>query len=172
MLHAISWSVFLMTLLCLALVYWLFIGIFYYSMELKQMIAGKSTTKSKTQNVSNSSLFLGADESFGTGHNGSAASKEGLNPEKVAEDIKNTALFPVAYRLVDELKETINESAAKKSAKEELFFALQIILGKDSYSGLKSTPFKVAINNLIESECLSKAGFNLKTEELSMLWKR
>jgi hypothetical protein len=173
MLHAISWSVFLMAVVCMALAYWLVISMVYYSRELKVLVSGKSPNSKDAKQSSNSNFFVGDGGPSEIRAGGGGGDDRMSDHSKLDVDQgNNTGLFPVAYRLVDELREVITEYTDKKSAREELLYAIQRVLNKNEYKDLKQTAFKVAINNMIEGECLSKASMNLSGEELNFIWKK
>jgi len=170
MLHAISWSVFLLAVVCMALAYWLVISLVYYSRELKALVSGKSTKGNVASQSSDNNYFVGESGFSEIGsRGGNEKTSTHTNPE--ATQNNNAGLFPIAYRVVDELRELITDYTSKKSAKEELLYAIQRVLNKREYKDLKQTAFKVAINNLIEGECLSSGGVNLTGEELDFVWK-
>jgi hypothetical protein len=170
MLHAISWSVFLMAVVCMALAYWLVISLVYYSRELKALVSGKSTNRGDLKQPSDSNFFV-SDSGLTEVRSGGGDDRMNFQTNRDAEQ-NNAGLFNVAYRVVDELREVITEYTDKKSAKEEILYAIQRVLNRSEYKDLRQTAFKVAINNMIEGECLSKASMNLSGEELNFIWKK
>ncbi len=97
-----------------------------------------------------------------------------FNKNKVAEaklESENASeeIFGIVYRLQDEVKETIEEAAAKKYQKEEIIISLQMVLEKYS---LAATPFQFAVNNFIERTCKNSCSINLDEQELKQLWLR
>jgi hypothetical protein len=163
MLHAISWSVFLMSLICVLLVYWLFVGILYYSKELKRALKGKASINTSVNQEQGHSFFTGTDEQTNSTHR-TEQSSSGEN--------KDTPLYSVAYRLVDELKRVIKDSVVRKIPREELIFSIQVLLTSPEYVILRDTPFKIAVSNFVETELASNNTIQLSTEDLNMIWKR
>ncbi len=157
MLHAISWSSFLIAILCLAIIYWLVIILIYYSGELKGVASGKIPGREKADKISPNTLFThdssGADSLVNADEN----SDKGL-------------LFQPAYRLIDELKEIITSCSEKNCPKIELAYAIKMVLNKPEYAALKKSSFKESINNLIESESVVKAKISFSKEETDILW--
>lgn len=81
---------------------------------------------------------------------------------------ENDNLFKVVDELISKLKSAISEAVSKKYSKQEFIFLLQLTLKE--YSILKRSPFQVAVNDLITSEC-EKFGFiRLSAVELMELW--
>jgi len=72
-------------------------------------------------------------------------------------------------KLTTKLKDTIADASSKNCHKEEFIFLLQLTLKE--YPHLKGSPFQVAINNLIASECEKHGSLHLSAEEQVMLWK-
>ena len=81
---------------------------------------------------------------------------------------ENDNLFKVVDELISKLKSAISDAVSKKYNKPEFIFLLQLTLKE--YSILKRSPFQVAVNDLIASEC-EKFGFiRLSAVELMELW--
>lgn len=77
-------------------------------------------------------------------------------------------LFKIVEDLLSKLKEAISDAVSKNYTKEEFSFLLQLTLKE--YPMLKGSPFQVAINNLIASECEKHSFIPLSAVELMMLW--
>lgn len=76
--------------------------------------------------------------------------------------------FQQVEELTTKLKTVIADAASNNTTKEEFFLSLQLLLRK--YHFLKGSPFPVAINNLIASECEKYDFIHLSAEERVMLW--
>ena len=157
MLHAISWSSFIIAVLCLAVIYWLVIILVYYSGEIMSVVSGKTRSRGKVDGISHNTLF-------------SNYSPETNIPGLVTTNTDKDLLFQPAYRLVDELKEIITSCSEQKSPKVELAYAIKATLKKPEYSGIKDSSFKESINNLIEGESVAKAKISFSKEETDILW--
>jgi hypothetical protein len=158
MLHAISWSSFLIAVLCLAIIYWLIVILIYYSGELKGVASGKIPGREKAGKISPNSVF--------------AHDSSGLDGDiHLDENSDRDLLFQPAYRLVDELKEIITSCSEKNSPKVELAYAIKMALNKPEYAGLKESSFKESINNLIEGESAAKGKISFSKEETDILWR-
>jgi len=76
--------------------------------------------------------------------------------------------FEQVQELTVRLKEVIAAAHSKNYIKEEFIYSLQHLIRK--YQFLKGSPFMVAINNLIASECEKQGYLLLDAEERVMLW--
>jgi hypothetical protein len=157
MLHAISWSSFIIAVLCLAVIYWLIVILIYYSGEIKSIASGKSRGGEKVDRISHNTLF--SNYSSETDVLGTAAVKT-----------NNDLLFQSAYRLIDELKEIITSCSEKKSPKVELAYAIKVTLNKPEYSGIKDSSIRESVTNLIEGESIARANITFSKEETDILW--
>ena len=79
------------------------------------------------------------------------------------------SLYHEVENLTRKLKETIADASSKNYHREEFIFLLQLTLKE--YPHLKGSPYQVAINNLIISECEKYGSLHLSAEEQVMLWK-
>jgi hypothetical protein len=163
MFNSISWTQYLVFVVLLLIVYYIFVGLKFYSFEVQSILKGKASSPvlatedatdddikkvNKAQNVQ-SELF---------------PSYKSFRPQ--SEDTEDT--FQQVEELTTKLKTAIADAASSNTTKQEFFLSLQLILRK--YHFLKGSAFPVAINNLIASEC-EKYNFNhLDAEERVMLW--
>jgi hypothetical protein len=144
MLMSVSWSQYLIAVFIALGLYYLLIGIVYYRNEFSSFKFRKSK-----QEIYPPPLF---------------SSYRKYPPKaEVADDT-----FEKVEELASRLREAIGKAASKNLSKEDFIVSLQTLLKK--YQFLKGSPFLVAINNLIVSEC-EKQGFNyLNADERVMLW--
>ncbi len=94
-------------------------------------------------------------------------SKNKVAETKPENENASGEIFGIVYRLQDEVKETIEEAAAKKYPKEEIILSLQMVLEKYA---LAATPFRFAVNNFIERQCKNNCNVALDENELKQLW--
>ncbi len=147
----ISWASYILAVTLLLAAWYLVIGMRFYFHDLQNLF----TRKSKPN------LQLAPNENYST--TGSE-----FTP-KETETLDSDELFHEVEKLTTKLKETIADASSKNYHKEEFIFLLQLTLKE--YPHLKGSPFQVAINNLIESECEKHGSLHLSAEEQVMLWK-
>ena len=144
----IRFSSFYLSLNVLA-VWYLIIGLRFYSHDLQSFLARK-----RKQNVQ-----LAQDESYSNAEHSS----------EQTETSDTDGLYHEVENLTTKLKETIADASSKNYHREEFIFLLQLTLKE--YPHLKGSPYQVAINNLIISECEKYGSIHLSAEEQVMLWK-
>ena len=147
----ISWASYILVVTLLLAVWYLVIGMRFYFNDLQNLL----TRKRKPD------LQLASDDTYLT--TGSE-----FTPEQT-EASNTDNLFQAVEMLTAKLKETIADASSKNYHKEEFNFLLQLTLKE--YPHLKGSPFQMAINNLILSECEKYGSLHLSAEELVMLWK-
>lgn len=143
MIKQVSWVEYFTVLAIGLLIYYAVVLFLYYRSDVLQLLNGKRK------------LVVAKPQSAEPGlHNDAfpdASTKE------------NEEVFGEANRLIAELKEVFQHGYIK----EELTMALQLKLRE--YQALKQTPFRVSINNYIESES-EKRSIRLSEEDLRVLW--
>lgn len=165
MFNSISWTQYLGFIVLLLIVYYIFIGVKFYSAELKQLFAGKrkivdSLVVAKNDFQANDAVKFHFPES-----------QVELFPsnQKYAPQIQETDdTFQQVQELTAALKEVIKQAAEKNTIKEDFILSLQLLIKK--YSFLKGSSFLAPINNLIASECEKYGYIPLSAEERVMLW--
>ncbi len=155
----ISWTNYIIFVVLLLAAWYIIIGFKFYFPDLQNILSGKTKL-----------AFRGVHKEYL-----SHKSEEITNSEPLESDLKSFPneeetdnLFQVAEELTNKLKDAISNAASKNYNKEEFTFLLQLTLKE--YPALKSSPFQVAINNLISSECDKHSFIRLNTVELGMLW--
>ena|SRR5579859_7868675 len=82
-------------------------------------------------------------------------------------------LFQMAENAREELKSGIREAGKKKYCGQDLLTNLQQLLRPyAALTDLKAHPFRVAINNVIQTESEIYCSIHLNNEELSFLWRK
>ena len=146
-----SWTTYIFVVILLLAVWYLFIGLRFYFNDLQNLLARKGKRD----------VELAHDESYST-----------PNAEFTSEqtEVSDTdSLYHEVENLTTKLKETIADASSKNYHREEFIFLLQLTLKE--YPHLKGSPYQVAINNLIISECEKYGSIHLSAEEQVMLWK-
>lgn len=165
MFSSVAWANYISTVFVLVIIYYLVVGIKFYSHEFKNMFSGKH--KSPEHNASSqneledvqlqpSPIEDNQQELFG--------SHKQYMPS--VEETDET--FEQVQELTVRLKEVIEVAYSKNYIKEEFIHSLQLLIRE--YQFLKGSPFMVAINNLIASECEKQGYLLLDAEERVMLW--
>jgi len=162
MLDSISWTEYLVFVVMLLIAYYLFVGLKFYSFELSFLLKGKKSsvalaTESGADDFNNSKHFQDNQAELFPTYNRYA-------PQ--AQETDDT--FQKVEELTAKLKKVIEDSASNDTIKEEFILSLQLAL--KNYHFLKGSPFLVAINNLIASECDKHNFIQLSADERVMLW--
>ena len=163
MFNQISWAIYLKVVCVLLVIYYLVVAIKFFSKELSSFFAPGSALSrnnlSKEREI-NQKEHVSGDQSY---------------PDLLQSDNTCTATeqavddtFLQVEKLAATLKEVVEDAASNSMIKEELMLSLQFVLKK--YHHLKGSPFLIAINNLIASECDKYNLPQLNAEELAMLW--
>jgi len=154
MIHSITWANYLLVIGLLLSIYYLFIGIRFYSRDIKALLSAKFKTSEKIPQV----------DSYAT-H--AQLSIEPLQMELSFADTSEETFVEVE-QLIEKLKAAIQKAASNASIKEEVINSLRLIL--EDHANLKGPPFQSAINELINKEC-KKLGFPMLSEaEIDRLW--
>jgi len=165
MFTGISWSDYTTTTALLLAVYYVFVGVRFYSHELKHLLSGRSRffvrstpVKSHVQDEEESNIQVQA-----------------IQPELFPSSVKHVptiedteAIYTQVQKLTENLKVTIAAAVDKEYIKDEFLLSLKLLL--KSYAYLKGSPAMGAINNLIASECERYGYIQLSAEERVMLW--
>jgi hypothetical protein len=147
----ISWTSYILVVTLFLAVWYLIIGLRFYFNDVQNLF----TRKRKL------SFQLASDET-----NSTAGSEFTIEQ---TETLVSDDVFYEVEKLTSKLKETIADASSKNYQKEEFIFLLQLTLKE--YPHLKGSPFQVAINNLIASECEKHGSLHLSAQEQVMLWK-
>lgn len=163
MLSHISWTEYLLIILLLLVIWYVFIGLRFYSVELKDLLTGKRKiellTSKKTKEINSD--------------NHSKSPKEEQDDKQLQEEAYLTENpdnpFKEIEELVEKLKEAIADASHKKYIRQELFHYLQLIIKE--YPGLKNSSYRPTINEFIVSECEKQGSIAMNEEEAEMLWR-
>lgn len=161
----ISWSNYIETLLVLLIIYYIVIGFKFYTQEIKILLSGnQKLPKPKASPDSDLEDEHNQISSFQNVQSELFSSSKRFMPSE--QDTDET--FEQVQELTARIKHVIAEAITKNLIKEEFILSLQILIRK--YQFLKGSPFMVAINNLIVSECEKLGYLILDAEERVMLW--
>ncbi|NEW84318.1 MAG: hypothetical protein GZ094_18395 [Mariniphaga sp.] len=137
--------------------YYLFLGVRYYSAELKDLFSGKRKLHSRAAlpNDKGAESILTTEQNY-TGK--STASKETKDED-----------FAEVEHLIERIKEIIADASGKKLIPLEFKQYLHLVLRE--YPNIKNSPFRSSINELVVSECEKYEAVTLSEDEVELLWK-
>lgn len=151
----ISWQDYIIAVAITLTVYYVVIGLRYYSDELKALFSGKWRLKFRRAG----SGFDEDDLSLIPSHR----DNQDYPFEPAGQDE-----FAIVEELIGRLKETIATASKKKHVPQEFKHFLRLLLRE--YPAVRTSPFRDSVNELIVSEC-EKYGSVLLTEaEVNRLW--
>lgn len=163
MLNSISWTEYLVFVVLLLIAYYLFVGLKFYSFELSSLLKGKTPSVALATETAADAVIDGS-ENFQDNQAELFPTYNRYAPRPQETD----DTFQQVEELTTELKKVIEDAASNNTIKEEFILSLQLALKK--YHFLKGSPFLVAINNLIASECDKYNFIRLTADERVMLW--
>lgn len=152
----ISWKDYMMVVAISAAIYYLFVGLRYFSPELKALV----------------SPSRGSGGTFGIPdrHAVEILPEEEEPQDRIAsiETFTNDDLAEVEA-LIERLKQAISCSPADKVEKPELEHCLRLMFSE--YPGIRNSPLRFSINELAATECEKYGTAPLSQDEVEMLWK-
>lgn len=158
MLNSISWNSYLVAVVILLLLWYLYIGLRYYSSEIKQILSGRkkisfTTLGKKTRNDSFHSSY-----------------QEGANPTNLNE------AFEESFATLDEVKElsarvteAVSESAEIKRSKQEFKNYIRLIFS--DYPYVKISSLRGNVNILLVYQSKKHPELLLTFQEADELWE-
>ena len=156
----VSWLNYLVIIALLLAAYYLFVGVKYYSDELKEIFTLKrhgGGLKPALDKSNGSTPSLGEDG-------------EPIDDYDLSDGFEHTTdeTFELVERLISTLKVVVQDSADNQMDKAEFTDRLRKIL--EFYGDLKNSQFQFAVNELIISECEKIDFVPLSEDELMKLW--
>ncbi len=148
----ISWTDYLLAVSILLAIYYLFIGVRYFSGDLKALLTGKQKLTLKTSGF---------------------PQNEPLQTE-VSEDISVTTdedsddEFAEVEHLIEKVKAMIADALGKQLVKEEFRQYLRLVLKE--FPSVKTSVLRPSVNELIVSECEKQGIGAFNEEEVDALW--
>jgi hypothetical protein len=149
MLKNISWTEYTMTVSTIFFIYYLYIGIKYYSDEIKDFFSGK-----QKQN------FMPAFD---------AKSMEQARDEHDSLENHSDNQFDKTEQLIERLKSVIADGTKRQLILQEFKQYLRMVLKE--YPSVRYSPLRSSINGLIISECKKYGAAILNEDEVELLWK-
>lgn len=159
----ISWTDYIVVIIVLLAIYYLFIGIRFYSRDLRYFLTSrrKGNIRSSHNEAADDMSLSNPGETFE-----GAKSELSMADGSFAQTSDDT--FQDIERLIIRLKEAIADAGTKQYIRQEFFLLLQLILKE--YPHLKDSPFQSAIIELIISEFGKYGSIAISEEEVVMLW--
>lgn len=153
----ISWTDYFMAVAILLAIYYLVVGMLYFSTELKDLFSGKRklSFRAALSNVPRGNATLSAEKNH---YRDISVFEETIDDE-----------FDQVEQLIKRLKEVIKDASTRKLIPEEFKQYVQLIFKE--YPSLKSSSLRTSINELVVSECQKYGTVTLTEEEVDLLWK-
>lgn len=155
MLPPITWTHYLLVILLLVTAYYVFVGIRFYSHEIKSLLSGQFKARKEL-----TSVRPDLPPSF----------EPQTDPDQMELSFADTTdeTFEQVDELIEKIKAIIKEVATQEPGNDPLIASLGLVLR--DYADLKGSHFQSAINELIRNEC-KKLGFpTLQEVEIERLW--
>jgi hypothetical protein len=153
----ISWSDYIIAVAILLTVYYLFVGVRYYSDDLKDLLSGKRKLKFR------------AALPLDTGEEDTYPAEENYQHQATAFETTTDDDFDEVEHLIERLKNVIVDASKKKLIPQEFKQYLHLVL--EEYPSVKNSPLRSSVNELIVSECEKHGAVTLSEDEVDMLWK-
>ncbi|OJW81820.1 MAG: hypothetical protein BGO69_15065 [Bacteroidetes bacterium 46-16] len=158
MLTNISWTDYFIAVAILLAIYYLFVGLKYFSADFKDLLSGKRKQNFKAALSSNDEN----EESIPS--TGESATTEINAFEETSDDE-----FAEVEHLIERLKVVIADASPKKLVPEEFKHYLHLVLKE--YPSVQNSPLRPSVNELIVSECEKYSAVTLSEDEVDLLWK-
>ena len=158
MLTNISWTDYIIAVAILLAAYYFFVGMRYFSADLKDLVSGKRELKFRAVIPDDTD----ESESF-------QSSEKNYNGESPAFETTTDDDFAEVEHLIERLKSVIADASGKKLIPQELKQYLHLVL--QEYPNIKNSPFRTSINELVASECEKYGAVTLSEDEVELLWK-
>ena len=153
----ISWTGYFITMTVLLAIYYLFVGIRYYTVDIKDLVSGKRKLNLKT------ALPFNSKGEYPSTIGGNSHPSEASFEETTDKD------FTEVEHLIERLKALIADASRRKMIPQEFKQYLSLVLKE--YPSVKNSSLRASVNELIVSEC-EKCGTVILTEdEVDLLWK-
>lgn len=155
MLKNISWSDYIIAVAILLVIYYLFVGMKYFSGEVKDLLSGKRKLKLR--------------EALPASHAEYPMGQEPDDQETGRFEETTDNEFTEVEHLIERLKAVVADAARKKLIRQEFKQYLSMILKE--YPTVRYSPLRSSINELIVSECQKYGAVTLSEDEVELLWK-
>jgi len=153
----ISWTDYFAAVVLLLTIYYLFVGVRYYSADLKDLFSGKQNPDFRTalSNDTDGENILPTEENY--------------TNKRLAFAITTDDDFAEVEHLIDLLKSVIADASGKKLIPQEFRQYLHLVLKE--YPNIRNSPIRSSINELVASECEKYGAVALSDDEVELLWK-
>lgn len=155
----ISWANYIIVAALLLTAWYIIIGLKFYFHDLLKIFTGK--IKFTLKGTHKTSSFKQSEQI-------SNSELQDFDDKPLLDMEETDNLFKVVDELISKLKSAISDAVNKKYSKQEFIFLLQLTLKE--YPILKNSPFQLAVNDLIASECEKHSFIPLSAVELMELW--
>lgn len=152
----ISWGNYIVVIVLLLASWYLFVGLRFYFVEIKEIVTGKW----KLQNRRVKDLEIRYDVVPSQAINDTSLQPSFGGPEKSILDVD---------AFLERLKNVVEEAAQRKLVKKEFQGYLSLLLCE--YPSIKNSPFRSVVSELIISECNKLDFISLSQIEVEELWK-
>tara|TARA_B100000378_G_scaffold179972_1_gene145515 strand:- start:195 stop:674 length:480 start_codon:yes stop_codon:yes gene_type:complete len=151
----ISWTDYLLAVSILLVIYYLFVGVRFFSGNLKDLLSGKRKHSLKTS----------LSHSFPQHQSLQNEISEGIPANT---DEKPDDEFAEVEHLIEKVKAMIADALGKQLVKEEFRQYLRLVLKE--FPSIKTSALRPSINELIVSECEKQGIAAFNEEEVDALW--
>ena len=152
----ISWTDYLLAVSILLTIYYLFIGVRYFSGDLKALLTGKQKLTLKT------SPSPGFPEHHPTLQNTTSENHPATSNEETDDE------FAEVEHLIEKIQTVITDALGKQLVKEEFRQYLRLVLKE--FPSVKTSGLRPSVNELIVSECEKQGIVAFNEEEVDALW--
>lgn len=155
MLQNISWADYIMVVTGALIIYYLFVGVKYFSSEIRELLAGKRMMKFRMSHADAGASYDESEETY----------------QQADNSFENTtdSAFAEVEHIIERLKSVISDASHRKLVLEEFKQYIRMVLKE--YPSIKQSPLRLSVNELIISECQKYGVVTLKEEDVELLWK-
>lgn len=154
----ISWDNYILVVVLLLVSWYLFVGLRFYFDELKGITTGKRKLQFRRLGGPNYGDFQ--------------SELNDLDPPQMTFDQSSFGEFDATFQdvdsLVEELKNFITDAKKRKLAKQEVLDYIQLFFKQ--YPSVKDSAFRLAVNELIVTECETLDAIDITQAEVEELW--
>ncbi|MGV8094852.1 MAG: hypothetical protein AB2L24_23620 [Mangrovibacterium sp.] len=156
MFTGISWTDYLVVVVIALFIYYLFVGVRYFSADLQDLFSGKRKLS-----------FKATLPNHNTGENILPAG-ENRQDENAAFEETTDDEFAQMEHLIERLRSVIRDASERKLVREEFKQYLHLVLNE--YPAIKNSPLRSSINELVVTECEKYGAVTLGEDEMDVLW--
>ena len=152
MFSQISWTDYLLAVAILLGIYYLFVGVRYFSSDLKALLAGKRKLTLKPSGFPQNEPLQ----------------NEVSKDTSVTTDEETDDEFAEVEHLIEKIQTVITDALGKQLVKEEFRQYLRLVLKE--FPSVKTSGLRPSVNELIVSECEKQGIVAFNEEEVDALW--